>query len=498
MRIIWSPFSGMQTEALAADEFEVFLGGSKGPGKSDLLLWAVQRQTHEARYKALITRETGPQLAELKRRSHQYYPQLPEKPHWIGEGHGRWIWPTGAEVVFESIGTPDDAKKVQGHEYAVVAQDEVANIPEERTVDLVQSEIRCPNPNVIKMWRGSGNPGKAGHAWVKRRFVVPCGRDGRRVIVRRVQTPAGVADLTRRFIPGTVLDNPIYANDPLYLAQLLTLPEVLRRQLLYGDWDAGSGTALDELDEAVHLIYPFEVPDLWSRFGSFDYGYAHWWVWIVYGVDEDGIIYVIDTIRGRRHKPHEIADRVNSSIGHVIRHPQYGITVSDTYVFRSKKELSDTTPTIGDILRDDHQLVLSHGPTDRKAGLLNLRYYLAWRGINPDGSNGEPGLYFMDTPGNRWLITQCQGMVVDESDPEDVLKVNADPETGEGGDDGYDALRVGIASRPPRAIGEFLSRGNVSAFSRQVLTHMVEHLYKDRELPGGTGARTTSTLFTGV
>jgi hypothetical protein len=62
-----------------------------------------------------------------------------------------------------------------------------------------------------------------------------------------------------------VLDNPIYANDPLYMAQLATLPEVLRRQLLYGDWNAGVGTALDELEERVHIVRPFHVPEHWIR-----------------------------------------------------------------------------------------------------------------------------------------------------------------------------------------------------------------------------------------
>lgn len=82
---------------------------------------------------------------------------------------------------------------------------------------------------------------------------------------------------------------------------------------------------------------------------------------------------------------------------------------------------------------------------------------------------------------------------------EDVLKVNSDPETGEGGDDGYDALRVGMASRPPRAIGQWL-RGDVQAFSAQTLAFMVEHLYRDTALPGpgATGNSGLQTFLTGV
>ncbi len=36
--VIWAPFPGMQTEFLAAKQFEILAGGAKGPGKTDLLV----------------------------------------------------------------------------------------------------------------------------------------------------------------------------------------------------------------------------------------------------------------------------------------------------------------------------------------------------------------------------------------------------------------------------------------------------------------------------
>ncbi len=497
VRVLWAPFPGMQTKAVNAAEFEVGIGGSKGPGKTDVLIAAAVRQVRFGRYKAYITRETGPQLSEIKRRMHFLYPKMPDKPAWNGDGHGTWTFPSGAQIILESIGTPEDAAKIQGKEPSFVGQDEVANVPDERTVDLVQAEIRSPDPRILRMWRGTGNPGKAGHHWFKKRFVLPCGADGRRIIVRRVRLPSGqVAELTRRFIPGTVLDNPIYANDPLYIAQLLTLPETLRRQLLFGDWDAGTGMALDELDEAVHVVPPFPVPDHWTRFGAFDYGYAHWWVWPHFAVNEDGDMWITDTVRGRRQKPHQIAERVKSRIP--IHHPNYLYTVADSYSFQSRKERDDNAPTIADNLLDFDIVLSPATSTDRKKTLNNLRYYTAWRGINPDGSNGQPALRWFDTPGNRWAFEQLQAMVLDEADYEDVLKVDADPETGEGGDDAYDATRVGVGSRPPRAIGEFFQQ-KVRAFAPTTLSHMVEQLYRDRpELQPNPGTSDLSTYLTGV
>lgn len=498
VRVLWAPFPGMQTEFTGAGEFEVLGGGAKGPGKSDCGIAIVARQTDKPRYTGYIIRETGPQLDELKVRTHRLYPQMPGKPAWNGDGHGRWTWPSGARVIFESIGSADDVEKIQGKEPSVIFHDEVGNVADERVVDLEQAELRSPDPTIIRMWRGSANPGKAGHAWIKRRFIIPCGADGRRILVRRVKLANGMeAKLTRRYVPGTVLDNPIYANDPLYMAQLALLPEVLRRQLLYGDWNAGVGTALDELDESAHIVRRFTVPSYWTMFGSFDYGFAHNWVWIWFAVSEDGIVYVCDTVRGRRHQLHEIAERVKSRVP--IFDPRYGYTHSDTYVIQKRKERDENTPSITELMQQNHDIILTQGNTDRKAGLLNLRYYLAWRGIGPGGRDGKPALRFMDTPGNRWLFEQLQAMVTDEDDMEDVLKVDSDPETGLGGDDGYDALRVGMASRPVRAIGQFY-RGDVRAFSHETLVHMVETLYRDAPgvTPAGNYGDDLSTYLSGV
>jgi hypothetical protein len=157
----------------------------------------------------------------------------------------------------------------------------------------------------------------------------------------------------------------------------------------------------------------------------------------------------------------------------------------------SRKERNEETPTIAELMAQNHDLVLTRGHTDRIAGLTNLRYYLAWRGIGPQGRDGIPYLRFMDTPGNRWLFEQCQSMIVDEDEMEDVLKVDSNPETGEGGDDGYDALRVGMASRPPRTMGNWWDNSTPSAFSEQTLAFMVELLYKDEHgglIPSGAGA----------
>lgn len=493
--ILWAPFPGMQTKFMASTEFEVLAGGSKGPGKTDILVATPLRQCHLPRYKAYITRETGPQLREIKDRQHRLYTLLPEKPFWRGDGHGTWTWPSGARVINESIGVPNDAEKMQGQEPTEWLCDEAGNIPEEETIDRGIAELRAPDKRLRTGWKGTANPGKAGQAWIKRRFIDKCGKDGKRILVRRIKLPNGqVGELRRRFIPGTVLDNPIYANDATYMAQLITLPEVLRKQLLFGDWDAGYGAALGELDESVHIVPRFNVPSHWVQFGGFDWGFAHNWTFGHFAVNEDGAVWLVDTVWGRRQLVHEMAERIHSRVPvHLLQY-----ITTDLAAFQKNRSRGDTTPTVEEEFLE-HNIVLSLGITSRKLGLNNLRHYLAWRGIRLDGGNGDPALRLMDTPGNRRGFEQMQSMIVDEDDMEDVLKVDANAETGLGGDDFYDMIRVAMASRPPRAIGEFFNQP-VQAFAPQTLIHMVEQLYRDRPLPVSRisrGAGSVYTLFTG-
>lgn len=472
-RVLWAPFPGMQEEALIATEDEVLIGGAKGPGKTDVLLMGAIRQMGMDRYRAYISRETGPQLQEIIDRSHRIFTRLPSKPAWNGSER-RWRFPNDTFLQFEAIGTPEEAARIQGKEPSYFGQDEVGNIPDERTVDLIQSEIRCPNPLVRTGWRGSANPGKAGHAWLKRRFVDKCGIDGKTIYARRVKLPNGTTTvLTRRYIPGTVQDNPVYANNPRYMAQLMTLPETLRRQLLFGDWNAGSGMALDELSRAVHMMQPFDLPRGWFHFGAFDWGFAHNWCFPWGAVDEDGSVYVADTVWGRRQLVHEIAERVNARVPvERLRHIH-----TDSAAFQRNRSRQENPPTVAEELMQ-YGIIVTQGNTDRRAGLNNIRHYLAYKGLLPSGRDADPMVRFMDTPGNRKLFDQLEQMTLDPDDPEDVLKVHADSETGEGGDDGYDAFRLLMASRPARAIGEFF-RGKVGAFSPETLAFMREKLYRD-------------------
>lgn len=477
--VLWAPHPGPQTEFVNSGEFEVLFGGAKGPGKSDALLMASVRQTDKARYKALILRETFVQTRELIDRSHRLFPKLSTRPGWNGETN-RWTFPSGAIIAFGGVERAEDVERFMGQEWGYIGFDELGNVPDERVWELLMAENRSPDPSIVRMMRATANPGKAGHGWVKRRWVEPCGRDGRTVYVERVKLPSGkYAVLTRRYIPARITDNPVYAEDPIYMAQLASLPEVLREQLLFGNWDAGAGAALGELDDQIHIVQPFEVPDYWLRFGSFDWGYAHPFAFCHFAVDEDGRLWVVDTIWGRGLLPHEIVERITSKVE--VYHHNYLYTVAGHDVRSKMKARGENTPSIQEEFQD-YGIILGLANIDRKMGLNNLRHFFAWRGLRPDGGDGDPYIRLMDTPGNRKLWDQLLAMVTDPDDPEDVLKMNADPVTGRGGDDGYDALRYGVASRPARPLSTW-HMGQTQSFSKEALYAEVEKKYRDDPSP---------------
>ena len=75
------------------------------------------------------------------------------------------------------------------------------------------------------------------------------------------------------------------------------------------------------------------------------------------------------------------------------------------------------------------------------AGYQNLLMYLHTKRLT-----------FCRTPVNRRGVDQMMSMVVDPDSPNDILKVNVNEATGDGGDDWVDTLRYGCMSRPMQKV----------------------------------------------
>lgn len=446
--ILFQPFPGFQERALSASADEVLLGGAKGPGKTKLLIALPLRWTHKPLMAVAFVRESFKELQRPMDEAHRFYMGLPaqQRPAWNGDLH-RFTWPSRGFVQFGYARTVKDVTWTQGGNWSHIYYDEVGNQPDERVVDTLLSEIRCADPTIQRQFVGSANPGFAGHPWIKRRYIVPCGKDGSKIAWQKITLPNGtVAWKSRQFVPGRVTDNPILANDPTYMATLALLPERMRRCLMDGDWDAATGMALDEIEPSVHLVKPFVCPDHWPYIAAFDWGFAHWAFFGWGRVSDDGRVYVCDTFKRRLLRDWDLAGTINELVPEgARRNIQAGHDC-----WSDIKARGDNAPQTSEyFLKQGIHLVQAN--IARVQGFNNVLQYLAWRETEylPER---QPMVQFFDTPTNRWLVEEhLPSMVMDPDDPRDVLKLNADSDTGQGGDDGYDMVRMLLASRPLKA-----------------------------------------------
>jgi hypothetical protein len=452
--ILWEPNPGPQTEFLCSDAYEVLYGGAAGGGKTDALLAWLLEDTEVPEYRGLFLRKTYQALAEVIDRTKQLWTKLGGK--W-NAGTMTWTFPGGATIELGYLEVWKDTERYQGRQWSRIAYDELGQLAEERCWLFLMSRNRSAHPGLFKGMRASANPGGAGHGWIKRRFITICPPDGEPVEFPDPENPA--IGLTRAFFAAKVEDNPkLVVNDPLYIARLNLLPETQRKQLREGDWSAGEGLALEELHEQIHIVKPFPVPDYWFQFGSFDWGFQHPFAFGWFAADTEGNIYLRDSVHGRKEQPHGIARRIVESVPvHQLAYIHAGHDV-----FHEIKARGESTPSIAEQFYP-FGLYLTPANVARRFGLNNMRRYTAWRNtvaipdrLEPNNplrtryENGRPKFYIFDTPGNRVVWDCLTSMVSDPADPEDALKRDADGE-GKNGDDPYDMVRYGLASRPINA-----------------------------------------------
>lgn len=429
----YTPFPGPQTTFDGAGENEILYGGAKGPGKSFALLYKPLKFIHRALCKVLFLRVDFPSLQENMDRAQKEFPKF--GAIW-NEQHRRWTFPSGARFEFGYAETPKDVRRYAGREPSILCYDQLEQLANEKVYTELLAELRSPDPLILRQALSSANPGGPGEPWIIKRFVKLCGEDGSRVYVDPDEP-----EMTRRFIPGRVTDNPIYANDKKYMATLRSLPKRQREQKLEGKWGVGSGRGLDELSERIHIVPAFDVPRHWFVWGAFDWGFGHPFSFGWFGQDEDGNVYLIDSVHGHKMLPWEQAERIKARAPERARARVH----AGHDCWAEKRAMGENTPTIAETF-GKYEILLTQANIARVQGLNNIREYIKWQG--PDGTTWRPKFFLMDTPNNRTVFDTLESMMTDPDDPEDVIKRDADPDSGQGGDDDYDMVRMGLAARP--------------------------------------------------
>ena len=449
--VIFTPNPGPQTEFLAAAEREVLYGGSAGGGKTFSLIADPMRYFDNPNFNGLILRRTNDELREIIWKTQELYPKAFKGAKWQ-EKKSQWVFPSGARLWLTYLERDEDVLRYQGQAFSYIAFDELTQHPTPFAWNYMRSRLRTTDPNLPIFMRGTTNPGGPGHAWVKQMFIDPAPANTPFIAtdletgeeLRYPEThpeKPGQPLFKRRFIPASLYDNPYLANDGAYEANLLSLPEMQRRQLLEGDWAVATGAAFPEFRQSVHVVDPFEIPDTWRKFRSCDYGYSSFSAvhWFTIDPSYETLI-VYRELYVSKHTGRDLAQAVmEAERGENI---SYGILDSSCWHNRGQ---------IGPSIAEE---MISMGcrwrPSDRTAGARVAGKNRFHEVLKVDPETDMAGIVFFNTC--RQIIADLPVIPSDPKGSDDI-----DPRYAS--DHAYDSVRYGIMSRP-RAFSPFdMGRG---------------------------------------
>jgi hypothetical protein len=254
-KTLWRPLPGPQTIAYESQADIIGYGGAAGGGKTDLACG----KALTSHRKIGIFRLNGTELTGVLDRITEL---LGGRNGYNGKDN---IWRTrrvdgvAIQVEFGSFPNPDDEKKYQGRPHDLLVFDEAANM-RESAVRFLLGWLRTTVPGQKCQALLTFNPPTTAEGrwiiqffapWLDKKHPNPAEPGELRYFAtvdgKDVEVDSGkpfthngelITPLSRTFIPSRISDNP-YLMGTGYMAQLQSLPEPLRSQMLYGDFQAG-------------------------------------------------------------------------------------------------------------------------------------------------------------------------------------------------------------------------------------------------------------------
>jgi len=435
--VIFEPNPGPQTKFLAATEQEVLYGGAAGGGKSYAMIADPVRYLNNPQARMLLVRRSTEELRELISVSKQLYPRAIPGIKFM-ERDKTWVAPSGATLWMSYLDRDDDVMRYQGQAFNWIGFDELTQWNTPYAWNYMRSRLRSTKASGLPLYmRATSNPGGPGHFWVKKTFIDPSlpgsafwatDEDGETICWPKGHSKEGEPLFKRKFIPATLFDNPYLSDDGMYEANLLSLPEHQRRQLLEGDWDINEGAAFPEFSRKIHVVEPYDIPHSWPRFRAADYGYGSYSAVVWFAVAPDGQLIVYRELYVSKVLATDLADMVlELEEDEKIR---YGVLDSSLWHKRG-----DTGPSLAE------QMIVKGcrwRPADRSKGSRVAGKNELHRRLQIDEFTEQPRMVIFSSCTNT--IAQLPSIPLDKNNPEDV-DTKAE-------DHIYDALRYGIMTRP--------------------------------------------------
>ena len=440
-KVIWQPQPGPQTALLECPVFEVFYGGARGGGKTEGSIgdWLQHSSLYGENAIGIFFRRKLVQLAEVVARTKQLFPKLGAK---YNEQQKTWTMANGARLKFAYLERDSDAEEYQGHSYTRVYVEELTNFPSPSPINKLRATLRSGTGVPCGM-RLTGNPGGAGHNWVKKRYIDP-DPAGYRLITEETELVyegvKTIVSLSRVFIPSKIGDNALLMrNDPTYILRLRQSGSAaLVEAWLKGNWDIIDGAFFDEWDSEKHILdardwlprIPYEA----ARFRALDWGSAKpfsvgWYALSdgTWGLPYGALVKYREWYgasgpnKGIKMLATDVATGIlEREKGERIR---YGTADPSIFIRDGGPSIAESMVIKGCSWR--------RADNKRKAGAEALRQRLV-------GVDGTPMLYFFDCCEDT--IRTLPVLQHDEDDPEDV--------DTEAEDHAYDETRYAVMSRP--------------------------------------------------
>ena len=358
-------------------------GGARGGGKSFFVRWkGIWFCLKYPGIKVLITRRTYKELMN------NHINPLKKILQGIASYNNTdkvFLFPNGSSINFGYCASDGDLGQYQGAEFDIWFADEAGQFLEEWLVEI-DACVRGVN-DFPKRTYYTLNPGGPSHQYFKRLFVDKHYTDD--------EHPEDYG-----FVQALVTDNKALAeSQPEYVRALEKLPPKIREAWLYGRWDVYEGQFFEDFADRPehyidrqwsHVIEPFEIPDTWKIYRSFDWGYnkpfsCGWWA-----VDYDGVIYRILELYGCTQTPNEgvkwVPDKVFSEIHRIETEHRW---------LKGKNIQGIADPAIWDAETGEsyaetaakHHVYFTPGDNKRIPGWMQVHYRLQF------DDNGFPQMY---------------------------------------------------------------------------------------------------------
>ena len=325
----------------------------------------------------------------------------------------------GSTILIGGFRDKTQLNSILGLQYDVIITEDATTFDDD-DIKKIRGSCRTSKPDWKPRLYMPTNPGGIGHAWYKKIFW---------------DTYQVGKEINTRFIWARPGDNPFI--DKGYREYLDNLTGWLRQAWRDGDFSIAAGQFFTTFDVKMHVVKPFYIDPHQIWWASMDYGFIHWNIVHLFArLGQD--FYVVDEIAVRRQLPKQNAISIHNML------ERSGLEAGDLRSFCSGHDVFAKRGTEHTIAEQYEQygIELSSAKVDRINGAARVLDLLG----NPKPSGNE-----LEIPSRLFIFVRCKMLM--ETLPtiqhvpnrgEDVLKVDCNSDTGEGGDDAYDNVRYGL------------------------------------------------------